>query len=121
MALGPFFDVAVMTNNESLQSRFNGASGRTETELLTLLDYYYDPTRPADHGDCEPTVIRFVPEIENRKLAYIMHKPVFRGINAAEMTGDASSDVNKAVVINSRVVLSASLRQSPQQPKLPTL
>lgn len=103
LALGPFFDVGVMTNNESLQSRFNGASGVTETELLALLDYYCDPTRPADHGDCEPTVMRFVPEIENSRLAYIMHKPMFRGIKAAGMTSDASVDVNKAAVINSRV------------------
>lgn len=57
----------------------------------------------ADHGDCQPTVMRFVPEIANSKLAYIMHKPMFRGIKAVEMTSDASPGVNKAAATNSRV------------------
>lgn len=96
LALGPFFDVGVMADNKSLRGRFNGASGVTETELLALLDYYCDPARPADPGDCEPTVMRFAPGVENSKLGYIMRKPMFRGIRAAVETGVAAPGANGA-------------------------
>ena len=94
LALGPFFDVGVMNNNNSLRGRFNGASGVTEAELLALLDYYCDPARPADPGDCEPTVMRFAPGVENSKLGYVMRKPMFRGIKAALATDDASASAH---------------------------
>lgn len=96
LALGPFFDVGVMAENNSLRSRFNGASGVTEPELFALLDYYCDPVRPADPGDCEPTVMRFTPGVENSTLGYIMRKPMFRGIKAAVETGVAFPDANGA-------------------------
>ncbi|KAK4160344.1 hypothetical protein QBC43DRAFT_359689 [Cladorrhinum sp. PSN259] len=92
LALGPFFDVGVMSKNESLRGRFNGASGVTETELLALLDYYCDAAGPADPEECEPTVMRFAPGIENSKLGYVMRKPMFRGIKAAALHGP--SDAN---------------------------
>ncbi|KAK3687943.1 putative polyketide synthase [Podospora appendiculata] len=95
LALGPFFDVGVMAKNSSLQGRYNGqgVSGVTETELLALLDYYCDSARPADADACEPTVMRFAPGIENKgsKLAYVMRKPMFRGIKAALAAQAASS------------------------------
>lgn len=90
LALGPFFDVGVMAEDKSLRSRLSGASGVTEAELLALLDYYCDPARPADPGDCEPTVMRFAPGVENSKLAYVMRKPMFRAINSALGTAGAS-------------------------------
>lgn len=103
LALGPFFDVGMMTNNDSLQSQFTGASGVTETELLALLDYYCDNSRLVDPNDCEPTVMRFAPGVENSKLAYVLRKPMFRGIKAAMMTGDASPGANRAAGDNGRV------------------
>ncbi|XDG05889.1 hypothetical protein ABKA04_005504 [Annulohypoxylon sp. FPYF3050] len=103
LALGPFFDVGVMTNNSSLRNHFNGASGVTEAELLALLDYYCDPARPIDPSDCEPVVMRFAPGIENSKLGYVMHKPMFRGIKAAVATDDASLNANGAAGSDGRV------------------
>ncbi|KAK3324427.1 putative polyketide synthase [Cercophora scortea] len=101
LALGPFFDVGVMAKNSSLRGRYNGqgASGVNETELLALLDYYCDPARPADADACEPTVMRFAPGIENKssKLAYVMRKPMFRGIKAALAAQDAVSSVADGV------------------------
>ncbi|KAK2603644.1 hypothetical protein QQS21_004225 [Conoideocrella luteorostrata] len=89
LALGPFFDIGVMTNNNSMQSRFTGTSGVTEAELLALLDYYCHPTKPTKPGDCEPTVMRFAPGVESSNLAYVMRKPMLRSIKAA-LTGNAS-------------------------------
>ncbi|KAI0100021.1 putative polyketide synthase [Nemania sp. FL0031] len=103
LVLGPFFDVGTMANNESLQSRFAGTSGVTEAELLALLDYYCDPTRPADIEDCAPTVMRFAPGVGNSKLAYVMRKPMFRSVEAALVTSDASPDTNGAAGRGDRV------------------
>lgn len=103
LALGPFFDVGVMSDNNSLQSRFNGASGVTEAELLALLDYYCDSARPLDPSDCEPVVMRFAPGIENSKLGYVMHKPMFRGIKVAVATDDASPGATGAAGSDGRV------------------
>ncbi|KAI0805327.1 putative polyketide synthase [Xylaria sp. FL0064] len=90
LGLGPFFDVGVLADDDSksnsLRRRFIGAtSGVTEAELLALLDYYCDPARPADPANCEPTVMRFAPGVESsgNQLAYVMRKPMFRGIVAA--------------------------------------
>ncbi|KAF2015123.1 hypothetical protein BU24DRAFT_452003 [Aaosphaeria arxii CBS 175.79] len=96
LALGPFFDVGMMTENDFLQNQFAGVSGVAETELLALLDYYCDKSKPADPNDCEPTVMRFAPGMENSKLNYVLRKPMFRGIKAAMMTDDASQVANGA-------------------------
>jgi NAD(P)-dependent dehydrogenase (short-subunit alcohol dehydrogenase family) len=102
LVLGPFFDVGTMAHNDSLQSRFAGTSGVTEAELLALLDYYCDPTRPADTEYCAPTVMRFAPGVESSKLAYVMRKPMFRTVEAALVT---SNDAKGAAGRDDRVDL----------------
>ncbi|KAI0543496.1 putative polyketide synthase [Xylaria curta] len=113
LVLGPFFDVGTMADNDSLQSRFAGTSGVTETELLALLDYYCDPTRPAETEYCAPTVMRFAPGVENSKLAYVMRKPMFRSIETALVTSDASQGVKGAAGRDGRVDLARFFSTKP--------
>ncbi|KAI1747083.1 hypothetical protein F4782DRAFT_522470 [Xylaria castorea] len=83
----------------SLQSRFTKTSGVTEAELLALLDYYCDPARLADPGYCESMVMRFALGVVNSKLAYVMRKPMFRGIEAALVSSDASPGAKGAAAV----------------------
>ncbi|KAJ8129011.1 hypothetical protein O1611_g4623 [Lasiodiplodia mahajangana] len=57
--------------------------------------------------------MRFAPGVENSKLAYVIRKPMFRSIEAALVTSDASADAKGTAGNSSRVDLARYFATKP--------